>query len=277
MSANGETGMISRSRRLWVAGLLAFSLAMAAGVSVTRAAVQTTDRVTVSAAISLKDSLDEIGKIYEKAHPGAKISFNYAGSGTLQRQIEQGAPVDIFFSAAEKQMDDLQSKDLVDAGTRRNIVANQLVLIVPASNTTIHSFQDLSNVSVKVLALGEPSTVPAGTYARQTLEHLGIWGGVEKKVVLAKDVRAVLTYVETGNADAGMVYQTDAQGSSKVRIVTVAPADSHDPIIYPAAIMKAAKNPSAAASFLAFLSSSAAREVFAKYGFLPAENQAGKN
>jgi len=221
--------------------------------------------------------LDEIGKIYEKAHPGAKISFNYAGSGTLQRQIEQGAPVDIFFSAAEKQMDDLQSKDLVDAGTCRNIVANQLVLIVPASNTTIHSFQDLSNVSVKILALGEPSTVPAGTYARQTLEHLGIWGGVEKKVVLAKDVRAVLTYVETGNADAGMVYQTDAQGSSKVRIVTVAPADSHDPIIYPAAIMKAAKNPSAAASFLAFLSSSAAREVFAKYGFLPAENQAGKN
>lgn len=277
MSANGETGMISRSRRLWVAGLLAFSLAMAAGVSVTRAAVQTTDRVTVSAAISLKDSLDEIGKIYEKAHPGAKISFNYAGSGTLQRQIEQGAPVDIFFSAAEKQMDDLQSKDLVDAGTRRNIVANQLVLIVPASNTTIHSFQDLSNVSVKILALGEPSTVPAGTYARQTLEHLGIWGGVEKKVVLAKDVRAVLTYVETGNADAGMVYQTDAQGSSKVRIVTVAPANSHDPIIYPAAIMKGAKNPSAAASFLAFLSSSAAREVFAKYGFLPAENQAGKN
>jgi molybdate transport system substrate-binding protein len=277
MSANGETGMISRSRRLWVAGLLAFSLAMAAGVSVTRAAVQTTDRVTVSAAISLKDSLDEIGKIYEKAHPGAKISFNYAGSGTLQRQIEQGAPVDIFFSAAEKQMDDLQSKDLVDAGTRRNIVANQLVLIVPASDTAIHSFQDLSNVSVKVLALGEPSTVPAGTYARQTLEHWGIWGGVEKKVVLAKDVRAVLTYVETGNADAGMVYQTDAQGSTKVRIVTVAPANSHDPIIYPAAIMKGAKNPSAAASFLAFLSSSAAREVFAKYGFLPAENQAGKN
>ena len=233
--------------------------------------------ITVSAAISLKDALDQLGREYERDNPGAKVTFNYAGSGTLQQQIEQGAPVDIFFSAAEKQMDDLQSKDLVDVGTRRNIVSNQLVLIVPASNTTIHSFQDLSNVSVKILALGEPSTVPAGTYARQTLEHLGIWGGVEKKVVLAKDVRAVLTYVETGNADAGMVYQTDAQGSSKVRIVTVAPADSHDPIIYPAAIMKAAKNPSAAASFLAFLSSSAAREVFAKYGFLPAENQAGKN
>src|SRR3984885_12178847 len=266
MSRNRQTRSISR--RLLVTSLLAFLIAVLVVISARGLAAQATDRVTVSAAISLKDSLDEIGKIYEKAHPGAKISFNYAGSGTLQRQIEQGAPVDIFFSAAEKQMDDLQSKDLVDAGTRRNIVANQLVLIVPASDTAIHSFQDLSNVSVKVLALGEPSTVPAGTYARQTLEHWGIWGGVEKKVVLAKDVRAVLTYVETGNADAGMVYQTDAQGSSKVRIVTVAPADSHDPIIYPAAIMKAAKNPSAAASFLAFLSSSAAREVFAKYGFL---------
>src|SRR5580704_2612397 len=275
MSRNRQTRSISR--RLLVTSLLTFSIAALVGISTRRTAAQTTNEVTVSAAISLKDSLDEIGKLYEKAHPGAKISFNYAGSGTLQRQIEQGAPVDIFFSAAEKQMDDLQSKDLVDAGTRRNIVANQLVLIVPASDTAIHSFQDLSNVSVKVLALGEPSTVPAGTYARQTLEHLGIWGGVEKKVVLAKDVRAVLTYVETGNADAGMVYQTDAQGSTKVRIVTVAPANSHDPIIYPAAIMKGAKNPSAAASFLAFLSSSAAREVFAKYGFLPAENQAGKN
>src|SRR6202041_2991574 len=252
-------------RRLVVAGLLFLLVATVSGICVSSVAAQGKSELTVSAAISLKDSLDEIGSIYEKAHPEVKISFNYGGSGTLQRQIEQGAPVDIFFSAAEKQMDDLQSKDLVDPGKRRNIVANQLVLIVPASNTTIHSFQDLSNVSVKILALGEPSTVPAGTYARQTLEHLGIWGSVEKKIVLAKDVRAVLTYVETGNADAGMVYQTDAQGSSKVRIVTVAPADSHDPIIYPAAIMKAAKNPSAAASFLAFLSSSAAREVFAKY------------
>src|SRR5580704_6620235 len=266
MSRNRQTRSISR--RLLVTSLLTFSIAALVGISTRRTAAQTTNEVTVSAAISLKDSLDEIGKLYEKAHPGAKISFNYAGSGTLQRQIEQGAPVDIFFSAAEKQMDDLQSKDLVDAGTRRNIVANQLVLIVPASNTTVHSFQDLSNVSVKILALGEPSTVPAGSYARQTLEHLGIWGGVDKKVVLAKDVRAVLTYVETGNADAGMVYQTDAQGSTKVRIVAVAPADSHDPIVYPAAILKGAKNLPEAKSFFAFLSGSEAREIFQKHGFL---------
>ena len=275
MSRNRQTRSISR--RLLVTSLLACSIAALVGISAQRTAAQATNEVAVSAAISLKDSLDEIGKLYEKAHPGAKISFNYAGSGTLQRQIEQGAPVDIFFSAAEKQMDDLQTKGLIDAGTRRDIVRNQLVLIVPASNTTTHTFEELSSPSVKVVALGEPSTVPAGSYARQSLERLGLWGSVDRKVVLAKDVRAVLTYVETGNADAGMVYQTDAQGSQKVRIVAVAPADSHDQIIYPAAILKGAKNSPAAAPFLAFLSSSEAREVFAKYGFLPAENQAGKN
>jgi len=264
-------------RRLLVTSLLSCFLAVAVGIPALRAAAQAASEVTVSAAISLKDSLDEIGKIYEKAHPGVKISFNYAGSGTLQRQIEQGAPVDIFFPAAEKQMGDLQAKNLIDTGTRRNMVRNQLVLIVPASDSTTRSFQDLANPSVKVVALGEPSTVPAGMYARQSLERLGLWGSVERKVVLAKDVRAVLTYVETGNANAGMVYQTDAQGSQKVRIVAFAPADSHDPIIYPAAILKGAKNPAGAAPFLAFLSSSEAREVFAKYGFLPAENQAGKN
>jgi molybdate transport system substrate-binding protein len=266
-----------KSRRLFVAGLLVCLMAVAVGIFPLRSAAQANGEITISAAISLKDSLDEIGGLYEKAHPGAKISFNYGGSGTLQRQIEQGAPVDIFFSAAEKQMDDLQAKGLVDAGTRRDIVRNQLVLIAPAADTAIHSFQDLTNPAVKILALGEPATVPAGMYARQTLEHLGLLASVEKKTVLAKDVRAVLTYVETGNADAGIVYQTDAQSSEKVRIVSVAPADSHDPIVYPAAILKGAKNNSGATSFLAFLSNGDVRRIFLKHGFLAAENQAGNN
>ena len=255
-------------RKLVVAGLLFFLVATVLGLGPSGVIAQGKSEVTVSAAISLKDSLDEIGSIYEQAHPDVKISFNYGGSGTLQRQIEQGAPVDIFFSAAEKQMDDLQAKGLVDAATRRNIVRNQLVLIAPVSNTTIHNFQDLSNPATKIVALGEPATVPAGMYARQTLEHLGLLAAVEKKTVLAKDVRAVLTYVETGNADAGLVYQTDAQGSAKVRIVAVAPADSHDPIVYPAAILKGAKNLPEAKSFFAFLSGSEAREIFQKHGFL---------
>jgi molybdate transport system substrate-binding protein len=254
-------------RRLVAAGLL-FCLAAILEISPVHLIAQEKSEVTVSAAISLKNSLDEIAGVYEKAHPGVKISFNYGASGTLQRQIEQGAPVDIFFSAAEKQMDDLQAKGLVDAGTRRNIVRNQLVLIAPVSNTTIHGFQDLSGPDTKVLALGEPATVPAGMYARQTLEHLGLLVAVEKKTVLAKDVRAVLTYVETGNADAGLVYQTDAQASSKVRIVAVAPADSHDPIVYPATILKAPTNLREAKSFFAFLSGPEAREIYQKDGWL---------
>src|SRR5271155_4110532 len=130
--------MISRGvvmNRIFLALLLAANVVVPA-----RSGAQEKTSVTVSAAISLKDALDEAGRLYEQQHAGAKITFNYGGSGTLQRQIEQGAPVDIFFSAAEKQMDDLQSKDLVDARTRRNVVRNQLVLIAPASNTTIHSF-----------------------------------------------------------------------------------------------------------------------------------------
>jgi molybdate transport system substrate-binding protein len=266
-----------KTRRVVVGTLLVFFASTWAGSFPTHVAAETKSEITVSAAVSLKDSLDEIGKLYEKNHPGVKVTFNYGGSGTLQRQIEQGAPVDIFFSAAEKQLDDLQTKGLVDATSRRDIVKNQLVLIAPASDATIHSFQDLSTVSVKTVALGEPATVPAGMYARQTLQRLGLLGAVEKKTVLAKDVRAVLTYVETGNADAGMVYQSDAQGAAKVRVVAIAPSDSHDPIVYPAAILKGTKNPSGAAEFLDFLSGVEARAIYLKHGFLAAENRAGKN
>jgi molybdate transport system substrate-binding protein len=262
-----------KCRRLIVAGLLALFIATWTEISPARADAQEKGEITVSAAISLKDSLDEIATVYENAHTGVKISFNYGGSGTLQRQIEQGAPVDIFFSAAEKQMNDLQAKGLIATGTRRNMVRNQLVLITPAASTLVQGFADLTRPEVKVLALGEPATVPAGMYARQTLEHLGLLAAVEKKTVLAKDVRAVLTYVETGNADAGLVYQTDAQGSTKVRIVAVAPPDSHDPIVYPAAIIKDAKNPSGAQSFLAFLSGPEARDIYLKHGFLASESK----
>lgn len=240
-------------------------------------AAQQPASVTVSAAISLKDALDELGRVYEQSHPGAKITFNYGGSGTLEHQIEQGAPVDILISAAEKQMDALESKGLIVAGTRRNLVANELVLIVPAASSLVRSFQDLARAEVKVVALGESETVPAGMYARQSLEHLGLLAAVQKKTVFAKDVRQVLTYVETGNADAGIVYQTDARISGIVRIVATAPAGSHDPIVYPAAVVRDSRNATAARAFLDFLAGPEARAVFAKYGFLAPEKQAEKN
>ncbi|MGH9715742.1 MAG: molybdate ABC transporter substrate-binding protein [Candidatus Acidiferrales bacterium] len=261
-------------RRGAIAVCLAALLALGAFSVVPVRAAVTDSSITVSAAISLKDALDRIGTAYERAHPGARIAFNFAGSGTLQHQIEQGAPVDVFFSAAEKQMNTLDSEKLTVSGSRRNIVTNELVLIVPRPSNSVRNFQDLLKPNVKIIAVGEPSTVPAGMYAQQALQHMGLWAKLQKKFVFAKDVRQVLTYVETGNADAGLVYRTDAKISSNVRIVAAAPADSHAPIVYPAAIVKGTKQLSAARAFLDFLSTARARAIFARYGFTFPENHA---
>ncbi len=257
--------------------LLGLILLLLACVIPRQAFAQKQVSLTVSAAISLKDSLDAIGQKYEQSHPGVKVVFNYAGSGTLQHQIEQGAPVDIFFSAAEKQMDRLESERLLELGTRRNLVANALVLITPASSDAIVDFQDLAKPNVKIIALGEPATVPAGLYAQEALEHLGLWEAVRKKIVYAKDVRAVLAYVETGNVDAGLVYLTDAKFSARVRVAATAPDNSHELILYPVAILKGSKNISAARDFLEFLGNRQSREIFAKYGFEMNEKQAQSN
>jgi molybdate transport system substrate-binding protein len=232
--------------------------------------------LTVSAAISLKVALDKLGHIYEQSHPDTKVLFNYGSSGTLEHQIEQGAPVDIFFSAAEKQMDALESAGLLVAGTRRDLVGNQLVLVVPVSSSLLKDFSDLVRPEVRVVALGEPGTVPAGMYAHQTLERLGLLAAVENRAVYARDVRAVLTYVETGNADAGIVYQSDARTTMKVRVVATAPWATHDPIAYPAAVIRTTKNFTAARAFLDFLEGPDALAVFEKCGFTSFEKQAGK-
>ncbi len=224
--------------------------------------------LTVSAAISLKDALDEAKQIYAAENPNVAIAANYGASGTLQLQIEQGAPVDVFLSAAPKQMDALDTKGLLLAGTRKNLLRNEVVLIVPKDYSAgISSFQDLTRADVKQIALGEPVTVPAGQYAKEVLTSLGIYDAVNSKAILAKDVRQVLTYVETGNVDAGIVYATDAMSSAKVKVVATAPAKSHSPVIYPAAVIKASKNPAAARAFLDFLAGPRGRAVFQKYGF----------
>jgi molybdate transport system substrate-binding protein len=224
--------------------------------------------LTVSAAISLKDALDEVKQIYTTEDPGTSIALNYGASGTLQLQIEQGAPVDVFLSAAPKQMDALEMKGLLLEGTRKDLLGNEVVLIVPKDSTLgISSFEVLSRANVKQVALGEPSTVPAGQYAKEVLTNLGIYDAVKSKAVLGKDVRQVLTYVETGNVDAGVVYQTDALSAAKVKIVAQAPANSHAPVIYPVAVIKSSKHPTAAKQFAEFLSSPKAASVFQKYGF----------
>lgn len=229
--------------------------------------------LTISAAVSLSGALNEIQALYVQTHPQTKIIFNFGGSGTLELQIERGAPVDIFVSAASEEMDALAAKNLLLADTRAILASNRVVLIVPANpppnSPRIESFADLAKPDVRTIAIGEPASVPAGHYAEQILEHAGIWSQVRTKAVLAKDVRQVLAYIETGNADAGIVYATDARITSRVRVVAEAPADSHDPVIYPAAVLKASQNTDAARDFLRFLLTPAAQAVFAKYGFSP--------
>jgi molybdate transport system substrate-binding protein len=255
----------SRSLQIILLGLALAGGSGFAGGPLPRAA-QT--ELTVSAAISLKDALDEAKQLYTSENPGVSVALNYGASGTLQLQIEQGAPVDIFLSAAPKQMDALDAKGLLLEGTRKNLLLNEVILVVPKDSTiSIASFQDLAKPEVKRVALGEPATVPAGQYAKEVLISLGIYDAVNSKAILAKDVRQVLTYVETGNVDAGIVYATDALSSGKVKVAATAPANSHAPVVYPAAVIKASKNPAAARQFLDFLAGPRGGAIFQKYGF----------
>ncbi|WP_396147033.1 molybdate ABC transporter substrate-binding protein, partial [Anaerospora sp.] len=170
--------------------------------------------LNVSAAVSMKDALAEIQKIYQEKNPNVKIIYNLGASGALQKQIEQGAPADLFISAAPKQMNDLAEKNLVNTATRKNLVENKLVVVVPKdSKLEIAKYEDLTKEGIQKLALGETATVPAGQYAQEVLKKLSLWDKVQDKVVFAKDVRTVLAYVETGNVEAGIVYKTDAASS----------------------------------------------------------------
>ena len=228
-----------------------------------------TVELTISAAVSLKDALAEIQTNYQKKNPQVKLLYNLGASGSLQKQIEQGAPADIFISAAPKQMDELSAKNLINTATRKNLVENKLVLIVPLnSSAKLNKFEDLTNPAVQKISIGEPTVVPAGQYAQEVLRKLGIWDKINDKLVLAKDVRTVLTYVETGNVEAGIVYKTDAASSSKVKIAATAPEGTHAPIIYPAALLASSKQQEVAKDFLAYLSGPEGKPIFEKYGFV---------
>ena len=219
----------------------------------------------ISAAASLTDTMNEMKGLYEKQNKNVKLTFNFGSSGALQQQIEQGAPADVFISAATKQMKALQDKKLIVDESCKNLLKNRLVLVGPKDAAKVKGFSTLKEASL--IALGEPDSVPAGKYAKETLTKMGLWDAVKDKVVYAKDVRQVLAYVESGNVEAGMVYLTDAKISDKVQILSIAEENTHTPIVYPAAVVKASKNPEAAQSFVDFLSSDAAQDVFAKYGF----------
>jgi molybdate transport system substrate-binding protein len=222
----------------------------------------------VSAAASLSPPLEEIRTIYEKRFPNTTLLLNYGASGALQRQIEQGAPADLFLSAQRKWTDKLMDKGLLDEQQATLALTNSLVVIAAADRTeSIATLADLSTDSWRVVAVGEPETVPAGMYAKEAFTHYRLWGSIAPKAVLGKDVRQVLAYVETGNADAAVVYRTDAASSAKVRILLEVPAVSHSSIQYPFAVLKNSKYPEQAKQFYSFLLSEPAAEVFRKYGF----------
>ncbi|HBE16793.1 MAG TPA: molybdate ABC transporter substrate-binding protein [Cyanobacteria bacterium UBA11149] len=254
-------------RRFIGLSLLAFLAACSTNTNKSQSPQTVT--ITVSAAASLQNVMEEIQQLYRKENPNVTIIYNFASSGSLQQQIEQGAPVDIFMSAASKQMNTLANKDLLLTDTRQDIIKNEVVLIVPKDAKGIGNFKDLSSDIVKKIAIGDPESVPVGQYSKEVFTSLKLSDKIKPKLIFAKDVRQVLYYVETGNVDAGIVYKTDAKLSDKIEVVATALPAYHAPIVYPVAVLKDSKNPDVAKKFVQFLSSDTAKQVFEKYGFIP--------
>ncbi len=224
--------------------------------------------LTVHAAASLTDAMKELAPVYEKANPGDKLLFNFGASSQLARQIKEGAPADVFFSADEAQMDGLEKAGLLAPGTRANLLGNTLVVVVPAdSPQKVATVADLAKPEFKKVAVAEPNTVPAGVYTKEHLTKLGLWESILPKVVPTDNVRASLAAVESGNVEAGTVYKTDALISKKVKIAYEVPAAEGPKIRYPLAALKDSKNAAQSAKLLSFLGGDEARAVFARYGF----------
>lgn len=247
--------------------LMLFVVASVAGCGAKKEQAKTEPvTLNVSAAASLQDASAELKTLYEQKNPNVTITYNLAASGTLQKQIEEGAPADLFISAGKAQMDALAQKGLLVDTSRKDLLGNELVLIA-GKDSKLTEFNSLTDPSVKKISIGTPETVPAGKYAQDTLTKLKLWEQLQPKMVLAKDVRQVLTYVETGNVDAGLVYRTDAATSNNVKIVAAAPAGSSDPIVYPMAVIKSSQHQQEAQALAAFLTSDDAVKIFEKYGF----------
>lgn len=223
--------------------------------------------LTVSAAASLTNVFRELKPIFDKASPGNTLVFNFAASGPLLRQIESGAPVDVFASADQETMDQAAAKGLIDPKTRRNFAANTLVLIVPSHSTLgVQSARDLEKPAVTRIALGNPDSVPAGRYARQALNAQSLYDALKPKFILGESVRQVLDYVSREEVQAGFVYATDA-AIAKGTVAVAVEMSGHTPITYPVAVVAASKNKELADVFRNFLASPEAQAVLAKYGF----------
>lgn len=243
-------------------------LLLAAFAFADRAAAQN-QRLIVFAAASLKDALDEANAAYKQAK-GVEITTSYAGSGALIKQIEHGAPAEVFISADLESMDYGLQKKVVQHNTRINLLGNKLVLIAAADskvdNVTINSNFDLAGLAGNGrITIGDVRAVPVGRYAQAALEKLGLWASAQPKLAMVENVRVALSLVARGEAPLGIVYETDAKVEPKVKVLGAFPAESHPPIVYPAALTTTAKP--GAADYLEFLQSPAARSIFEKRGF----------
>jgi molybdate transport system substrate-binding protein len=259
------------SNTFFARALLLFIISGFSAIS-SSVSAQTSREILVSAAISLKNAFEEIGTAYEK-QTGVRVRFNFGASGLLQQQIEAGAPVDIFASASDKQMDALQSQGLILSETRRPFAHNTLVLITPSdSKLRLRSFTDLSKPGITKLAIGSPKTVPAGQYAEEALRNLKLWDGLQSRVVFGENVRQVMDYTARGEVDAGLVYASDSlTAQKKISIAAKAPKGSHSPIVYSIAVIRGTGNVPASRRFIELALSSAGQAILKKHGFLGAK------
>jgi molybdate transport system substrate-binding protein len=247
------------------------TLALALAVLLLGASVVRAQEMTLSVAISLKDAIEELGRGFTIAHPGVTLRYNFGASGDLQKQIEAGAPVDVFLSAALRQMDELEKKNLIVAATRRAFARNVLAVVKPAdSRVDIAKAADLLDAPVGKIAVGNPKSVPAGQYAEESLRALGLWDRLQPKLVFAENVRQVLDYVARGEVDAGFVYTTDAATRTQgVKEAFRPPDDTYRPVIYPGAVVAGSKQQALGRAFLDLLESPQGRTVLSRFGFQP--------
>ena len=252
---------MSRTSRIAVLVLLALCLP----------AVARAQEMTLSVAISMKEAVETLGRQFMQSRSGVTLRYNLGSSGELQKQIEAGAPVDLFISAAQRQMDELQQKGLIDPATRRVFARNVLTVIKPAGSTLdIAKPADLAGPKVQRIVIGNPKTVPVGQYAEESLKSLGLWEPLQPKLVLAENVRQALDYVARGEVEAGFVYTTDvAVRSSRVVEAFRPPEDTYRPVTYPAAVVKASAQPALAQAFIELLVSRDGQAALARLGFQP--------
>lgn len=249
--------------------LIIMLLVVTFGISSSVYSASPESEIVVSAAASLKDAFSEIGTLYQKS-TGTKVVFNFGASGVLQKQIEGGAHVDVFASAAKKQMDELEAKGFISPETRKDFAGNILTLVVPkGSEINIDSFEDLENPELRRIAIGNPKTVPAGQYTEQLLVNMKLRDKVQSKLILGENVRQVLDYVAREEVEAGIVYSSDvAIAAGKVKAVVAASESLHDPILYVIAVLKESKHDEAGKEFIDWVLSPEGQFILKNYGFL---------